>query len=152
MVVCTLVNHMRAVGAGRILEQDMDIFDKTLAVNYCGVVHTVKAAVPGMVARREGQVVIIASVMAIIGVPPSQSSCHTHASMTWASTGYPSTICKQSCCALAGFAGYGSYAPTKWAVRGFADCLRNEVCPTYVTNITARGSVTNTIIQCWFNV
>lgn len=27
----------------------------------------------------------------------------------------------------AGFAGYTSYAPTKWALRGLADCLRNEV-------------------------
>ena len=27
---------------------------------------------------------------------------------------------------MAGFSGYGSYAGTKWAVRGFADCLRNE--------------------------
>lgn len=27
---------------------------------------------------------------------------------------------------LAGFAGYSSYCPTKWAVRGLADCLRNE--------------------------
>lgn len=26
-----------------------------------------------------------------------------------------------------GFAGYSSYAPTKWAIRGFADCLHNEV-------------------------
>jgi 3-dehydrosphinganine reductase len=26
-----------------------------------------------------------------------------------------------------GFAGYSSYAPSKWAVRGFADCLRNEL-------------------------
>ena len=57
------------VGAGRILEQDTAIFEKTMGVNYFGVVHTVKAAVPGMVARRDGQVVIIASVMAIIGEP-----------------------------------------------------------------------------------
>ena len=26
-----------------------------------------------------------------------------------------------------GFAGYSSYAPSKWAVRGFTDCLHNEV-------------------------
>lgn len=26
-----------------------------------------------------------------------------------------------------GFAGYSSYAPSKWALRGFADCLRNEL-------------------------
>ena len=31
---------------------------------------------------------------------------------------------------FAGFTGYGSYAPTKWAVRGLADCLRNEVSPS----------------------
>ena len=56
-----------SVGTGRILEQDTAIFEKTMNVNYYGVVHTVKAAVPGMVARREGQVVLIASVMAVIG-------------------------------------------------------------------------------------
>lgn len=27
----------------------------------------------------------------------------------------------------------GSYAPTKWAIRGFADCLRNELFGTGVT-------------------
>ena len=48
----------------------MSVFEKTMAVNYIGVVHTVKAAVPGMVARRNGQVVIVASVMAVIGASP----------------------------------------------------------------------------------
>ncbi len=80
MVIRSLMHHVCAIDAGRILEQDMAIFDKTLAVNYSGVVHTVKAAVPGMVARREGQVVIIASVMAIIGAPPSQVKFLTHGS------------------------------------------------------------------------
>lgn len=32
-----------------------------------------------------------------------------------------------SMAAVVGFAGYTSYAPTKWAVRGLADCLYNEV-------------------------
>jgi 3-dehydrosphinganine reductase len=31
-----------------------------------------------------------------------------------------------------GFAGYSSYAPSKWAIRGFADCLRNELRGTGV--------------------
>jgi 3-dehydrosphinganine reductase len=31
-----------------------------------------------------------------------------------------------------GFAGYSSYAPSKWAIRGFADCLRNELQGTGV--------------------
>jgi len=32
-----------------------------------------------------------------------------------------------------GFAGYSSYAPTKWAIRGFADCLHNELQGTGVS-------------------
>lgn len=30
----------------------------------------------------------------------------------------------------AGFAGYTAYAPSKYALRGLADCLRNEVLPS----------------------
>ena len=30
-------------------------------------------------------------------------------------------------CLCAGFTGYSAYAPTKYAVRGLADTLRNEV-------------------------
>jgi short-subunit dehydrogenase len=32
-----------------------------------------------------------------------------------------------------GFAGYSSYAPSKWAIRGFADCLRNELQGTGIS-------------------
>ncbi|KDD72779.1 hypothetical protein H632_c2912p1, partial [Helicosporidium sp. ATCC 50920] len=32
------------------------------------------------------------------------------------------------------FAGYSSYAPSKWALRGLADCLRNEVRKNRVRN------------------
>ena len=45
----------------------MEVFRSTMDVNYFGVVNTLKAAVPRMVERGEGQVVIVASVMAIIG-------------------------------------------------------------------------------------
>lgn len=57
------------MAAGRLLEQDVAVFRSTMDVNYFGVVNSVKAAVPRMVARGEGQVVIVASVMAIIGTP-----------------------------------------------------------------------------------
>eukprot|EP00873_Tetraselmis_striata_P004171 jgi/Tetstr1/424435/TSEL_001456.t1 len=33
---------------------------------------------------------------------------------------------------LVGFSGFSSYAPTKWALRGLADCLRNEFVDTGV--------------------
>ena len=31
--------------------------------------------------------------------------------------------------ALVAYSGYSSYAPTKYAIRGFGDCLRNELLP-----------------------
>ena len=33
-----------------------------------------------------------------------------------------------SAAAVVSFLGYASYAPTKWALRGFADAIRNELC------------------------
>ena len=38
---------------------------------------------------------------------------------------------------LAGFAGYTAYAPSKYALRGLADCLRNEVL--LCTNAAGHG-------------
>ena len=38
-----------------------------------------------------------------------------------------------SAAGVCGFAGFTSYAPTKWALRGFGDCLRNELLGTGVT-------------------
>lgn len=35
--------------------------------------------------------------------------------------------------AIIGFTGYASYAPSKWAVRGLCDCLRNELAGTGVS-------------------
>ena len=38
-----------------------------------------------------------------------------------------------SAAGVCGFAGFTSYSPTKWALRGFGDCLRNELLGTGVT-------------------
>eukprot|EP00966_Prymnesium_polylepis_P177995 4121675-Prymnesium_polylepis.1 len=62
-------------------------------LNYLGTVRCIKAVLPQMVARRSGQVIIVASGAAVVS-----------------------------------FMGYSSYAPTKWALRGLADALRNELC------------------------
>lgn len=37
-----------------------------------------------------------------------------------------------SAAGVCGFAGFASYAPSKWALRGLADCLRNELLGTGV--------------------
>ena len=38
-----------------------------------------------------------------------------------------------SAAGVCGFAGFTSYAPSKWALRGFGDCLRNELLGSGVT-------------------
>ncbi|GAB4817499.1 hypothetical protein N2152v2_004545 [Parachlorella kessleri] len=83
---------------GRFVDQDMEMFERQVQVNYLGTVATVKAALPAMLARKQGHIVLVASALAVLG-----------------------------------FAGYASYAPSKWAVRGLADCLRNELQGTGVT-------------------
>lgn len=38
-----------------------------------------------------------------------------------------------SACSVIGFLGYGSYSPTKFALKGFSDTLRNEISGTGVS-------------------
>lgn len=82
---------------GLFVEQQISDFEKQMEVNYMGTVRTIKCALPTMLARRQGHIVITTSVLSVLG-----------------------------------FAGYSSYAPSKWALRGLADCLHNEV--NIVTN------------------
>ncbi len=64
--------------AGRFLEQDISVYKQTMDINYFGTLNVVKAAVPGMVERRAGQVVIVASALAVCGTSvSSQPSCMT---------------------------------------------------------------------------
>lgn len=57
-----------------------------------GTVAATKLVAPDMTKRKSGNIVIVASGTAVVGIT-----------------------------------GYSAYAPTKWAQRGFADCLRMEM-------------------------
>jgi short-subunit dehydrogenase len=92
-----LVSNAGSATPGRFLEQDAKVFGDTMQLNYMGTVNVLKAVLPLMVARKQGHVTVVGSVMSIIG-----------------------------------FTGYASYAPSKWAVRGLCDCLRNELAGTGV--------------------
>ena len=48
---------------------------------------------------------------------------------------------------MAGFMGYSSYAPTKWALRGLADTLRNELIGFGIA-VQVRGHVTCGMHAC----
>lgn len=60
--------------AGKFMEQDASVFSNTMDLNYMGTVNALKAALPGMVQRGEGHIVLVASVMAVIGVYHTSSS------------------------------------------------------------------------------
>lgn len=94
---------------GLFAAQDMADFQRTVDVNYLGTVRTIKCALPGMLARRQGHIVVVSSMLAVTG-----------------------------------FAGYASYAPTKWALRGLSDCLRNELQGTGVAVSVAYPPDTDT--------
>jgi short-subunit dehydrogenase len=46
----------------------LDVFERTMAVNYFGALHAVRAIVPGMRARRRGRIVLVGSGAGIVGV------------------------------------------------------------------------------------
>ncbi len=53
---------------GHFRELPIEIFEQTMAVNYFGALYSIKAALPGMVKRRKGNVVLISSGVALIGL------------------------------------------------------------------------------------
>jgi 3-dehydrosphinganine reductase len=80
---------------GYIVEQEEEIFERQMQLNYFGGVYVTKAILPMMMNKRGQQNKHIVFV--------SSAAC------------------------LCTFIGYGSYAPTKYAIRGFAESLHNEL-------------------------
>jgi 3-dehydrosphinganine reductase len=63
-----LINSAGVAHPGYVQELDLAIFHWMMDVNYFGIVNCVKAALPFMLARKEGYIVNIASLAAIFGV------------------------------------------------------------------------------------
>jgi 3-dehydrosphinganine reductase len=53
---------------GYFQELPLEIFERTMAINYLGTLYCVKAALPGMESRRKGSIVLISSGAGLIGV------------------------------------------------------------------------------------
>jgi len=77
---------------GYFLDQEPEVFERTMGLNYMGSVHAIKAVAPMMKDQGAGKIMIVASAAAVVS-----------------------------------FIGYASYSPTKFALRGLADTLRNEL-------------------------
>lgn len=53
---------------GYFLETPIAVFEKTMAVNYFGSLYSIKAVVPAMAKQQRGQIVLVASGAALIGI------------------------------------------------------------------------------------
>jgi 3-dehydrosphinganine reductase len=69
-------------------------FERVMAVNFFGVVHATRAALPALKAQRSGHVAIVSSLAGLIAIY-----------------------------------GYTAYSPSKFALTGFAEALRQELVP-----------------------
>lgn len=68
---------------GHFTDLGLDVFERTMRLNYMGAVNTMKAVLPGMESRDSGLVVVIASAMAVVGM-----SCNSsYAPTKWALRG-----------------------------------------------------------------
>eukprot|EP00884_Botryococcus_braunii_P008927 jgi/Botrbrau1/18035/Bobra.0062s0025.1 len=65
----------------RIVDQEPEVFEKVAKVNYLGVVNTVKAALPGMLERNDGRIVIMGSLSGVLGAYGISSYAATKAAV-----------------------------------------------------------------------
>jgi 3-dehydrosphinganine reductase len=63
-----LITSAGMVEPGYFVEQDADVFEQHMAVNFFGTLHPIRAVVPGMVERRRGAIVGVSSAAGLIGV------------------------------------------------------------------------------------
>ena len=89
-----LITSAGIVRPGYFEDLPVEEFEREMAVNYFGTLYSIKAVVPGMLARSRGSIVCISSAAGLLGV-----------------------------------FGYSAYGPTKYAVRGLCDIIRNELRP-----------------------
>jgi len=64
-----LVNNAGIGLYGAFLDADVEDIDRLMRTNYLGVVHLLKAVLPGMVTRRRGHLVTVGSIAGRIGAP-----------------------------------------------------------------------------------
>ena len=63
-----LINCAGAAHPGYVQDLDLEIFRWMMDVNYFGAVYVTKAVLPGMIERKSGYIVNIASLVAVVGM------------------------------------------------------------------------------------
>ena len=64
-----LVNNAGVGAFGAVADTDIDTFERLMRINYLGTVYATKAVLPGMLERRRGHIVNVASIAGRIGAP-----------------------------------------------------------------------------------
>lgn len=70
-----LVNNAGVMPSGRFLEQSDELLSAQIEINYGGVVHGLRAVLPGMIERGRGHVVNVASMAGKVAVPGLAPYC-----------------------------------------------------------------------------
>ena len=72
-----LITSAGMVQPGLFQDQAVELYEKTMQLNYLGTVYTIKAALSSMLARKRGHIVMIASGAGVLGIYGYTSYCPT---------------------------------------------------------------------------
>jgi len=70
-----VVNNAGISSAGRVVDLTPDTLERTMAVNFWGVVHGTQAFLPQLLARREAALANLSSTFGFMGVPGQAAYC-----------------------------------------------------------------------------
>lgn len=76
-----LINNAGVAGFGNPLTMDFAAIQEEIAVNYFGVLRVTRAVAPGMIAKRDGVIVNVATAFAKINLPIVGTYCATKAAL-----------------------------------------------------------------------
>lgn len=76
-----LINNAGVAGFGNPLTMDFAAAQEEVAVNYLGVLRVTRAVAPGMIAKREGMILNIATAFAKVNLPLIGTYCATKAAL-----------------------------------------------------------------------
>ena len=68
-------NRMKGLSAGRFIDQDISLYDKSMQLIYFGTLYVAKALIPAMVQRKSGHLLFVISPLAAIGADQPSPHC-----------------------------------------------------------------------------
>jgi short-subunit dehydrogenase len=76
-----LINNAGVAGYGNPLTMDFAAIQEEIAVNYLGVLRVTRAIAPGMIAKRDGMIVNVATAFAKMNLPVVGTYCATKSAL-----------------------------------------------------------------------